>query len=106
METGDFDGQPSQRGAKIVSQNGKVARLVRMIIPIRCMNCGKPIADKWLQYKSELHRLKGDQAEVPHYIDGTTVPNTIEKQLLDKLRLYRICCRKHFLTQKDLMDKI
>ncbi len=77
-----------------------------MIIPIRCMNCGKPIADKWLKYKQELHRMKGDKAEVPYYMDGTTVPNTPEKVLLDKLGLYRICCRKHFLTQKDLMDKI
>lgn len=77
-----------------------------MIIPIRCMNCGKPIADKWLKYKEMLKSMKGDQAEVPFYMDGTTVPNTPEKQLLDKLKLYRICCRKHFLTQKDLMDKI
>ena len=77
-----------------------------MIIPIRCMNCGKPIADKWLKYKEELRRMKGDQAEVPYYMDGTTAPNTPEKMLLDKLKLYRICCRKHFLTQKDLMDKI
>jgi DNA-directed RNA polymerase subunit N (RpoN/RPB10) len=50
--------------------------------------------------------MKGDKAEVPYYMDGTTVPNTPEKILLDKLGLYRICCRKHFLTQKDLMDKI
>jgi DNA-directed RNA polymerase subunit N (RpoN/RPB10) len=77
-----------------------------MIIPMRCMNCGKPIADKWLQYKEELRRLKGDKAEEPVYLDSTTVPNTVEKQLLDKLKMYRICCRKHFLTQKDLMDKI
>ncbi len=70
------------------------------------MNCGKPIADKWLQYKEQLKKLKGDQAEIPFYMDGTTVPNTPEKMLLDKLKLNRICCRKHFLTQKDLMDKI
>jgi len=77
-----------------------------MIIPIRCMNCGKPIADKWLYYKKRLHQLKGDQAEVPKYMDGTTVPDTAEKKILDELGLYRSCCRKHFLTQKDLMDKI
>jgi DNA-directed RNA polymerase subunit N (RpoN/RPB10) len=70
------------------------------------MNCGKPIADKWLKYQEELRRLKGDTAEVPYYMDGTTIPNTPEKKVLDALKLYRICCRKHFLTQKDLMDKI
>lgn len=77
-----------------------------MIIPIRCMNCGKAIADKWLYYQERLRALKGDAAEVPFYMDGTTVPNTPEKKVLDELKLTRICCRKHFLTQKDLMDKI
>lgn len=80
-----------------------------MIIPIRCMNCGKPIADKWLYYQKELkeaRRNKGMDTETPFYMDATTVPDTIEKKILDYLGLHRICCRKHFLTQKDLMDKI
>jgi DNA-directed RNA polymerase I, II, and III subunit RPABC5 len=77
-----------------------------MIIPIRCMNCGKTIADKWRFYQQELRRIKGEQAETPYYMDGTTVPDTPEKKVLDTLGLNRSCCRKHFLTQKDLMDKI
>lgn len=70
------------------------------------MNCGKPIADKWRYFQTELKKLKGDQSEVPYYMDTTTVPNTPEKKILDELGLFRSCCRKHFLTQKDLMDKI
>ena len=77
-----------------------------MIIPIRCMNCGKLIADKWQYYQAELKKLKGDQSEVPYYMDGTTVPATPEKKVLDELGLTRPCCRKHFLTQKDLIEKI
>ena len=77
-----------------------------MIIPIRCMNCGKMIADKWRWYQNELKRIKGEQSETPYYMDGTTVPDTPERHLLDQLGLNRYCCRKHFLTQKDLMDKI
>jgi DNA-directed RNA polymerase I, II, and III subunit RPABC5 len=77
-----------------------------MIIPIRCMNCGKILADKWRWYQTELKRIKGEQSETPYYMDGTTVPDTPERQLLDTLGLNRYCCRKHFLTQKDLMDKI
>lgn len=80
-----------------------------MIIPIRCMNCGKAIADKWLYFQRELKEFntnKGIKAETPFYMDATTVPDTPEKRLLDYLGLNRACCRKHFLTQKDLMDKI
>ena len=77
-----------------------------MIIPIRCMNCGKLIADKWRYYQEKLRQIKGDQSELPYYMDGTTVPDTPEKKVLDELGLTRPCCRKHFLTQKDLIEKI
>jgi len=77
-----------------------------MIIPIRCMNCGKLIADKWRYYQEKLRQMKGDQSELPYYMDGTTVPDTPEKKVLDELGLTRPCCRKHFLTQKDLIEKI
>lgn len=77
-----------------------------MIIPIRCMNCGKMIADKWRYYQLKLRQIKGDQSELPYYMDGTTVPDTPEKKVLDELELTRPCCRKHFLTQKDLIEKI
>jgi DNA-directed RNA polymerase subunit N (RpoN/RPB10) len=73
------------------------------------MNCGKAIADKWLFYQQQLKELKraaGQDTEMPFYMDATTVPQTPEKKLLDYLGLTRSCCRKHFLTQKDLMDKI
>jgi DNA-directed RNA polymerase subunit N (RpoN/RPB10) len=80
-----------------------------MIIPIRCMNCGKPIADKWMYFQDELKKYRASKnivGETPYYMDATTVPDTPEKRLLDYLGLHRSCCRKHFLTQKDLMDKI
>ena len=80
-----------------------------MIIPIRCMNCGKPIADKWLFYKEQLREARkaaGLNTETPYYMDATTVPDTPERRLLKAIGLSRPCCRKHFLTQIDLMDKI
>jgi DNA-directed RNA polymerase subunit N (RpoN/RPB10) len=70
------------------------------------MNCGKMIADKWRYYQLKLRQMKGDQSELPYYMDGTTVPDTPEKKVLDELGLTRPCCRKHFLTQKDLIEKI
>ena len=78
-----------------------------MIIPIRCMNCGGVIADKWRHYLKRLRELKGNEAAAkPYFMDATTVPDTAERKVLDELHLKRYCCRKHFLTQRDLIEKL
>ncbi len=78
-----------------------------MIIPIRCMNCGKPIADLYRKYQERLKMRKGNKNDISTiYIDGTSIPDTPEKQTLDELGLRRECCRKHFLTHVDLLEKI
>jgi DNA-directed RNA polymerase subunit N (RpoN/RPB10) len=59
-----------------------------------------------MQPNSHTKTSKKIVGETPYYMDATTVPDTPEKRLLDYLGLHRSCCRKHFLTQKDLMDKI
>jgi len=73
-----------------------------MIIPIRCMNCGNILADKWLYYQKRVRESKGE----PIYMDGKSVPDTIESAVLKELGLTRYCCRKHMLTHVDLIDKI
>jgi DNA-directed RNA polymerase I, II, and III subunit RPABC5 len=77
-----------------------------MIIPIRCMNCGNILADKWLAYQRRLKERTGSNQSAPFYMDGKTVPDTVEAQALNELGLKRYCCRKHMLTHVDLMDKI
>jgi DNA-directed RNA polymerase I, II, and III subunit RPABC5 len=77
-----------------------------MIIPIRCMNCGNVLADKWLAYQRRLKERTGSNASAPFYMDGKTVPDTEEGKALNELGLRRYCCRKHMLTHVDLMDKI
>lgn len=77
-----------------------------MIIPIRCMSCGKVLADKWRYYQEALKKKKGGESFERYYFDGNNIPVTPEKELLDALQLKRPCCRKHFLTQIDLIDKI
>lgn len=79
--------------------------LLEMIIPVRCMNCGNVLADKWLFYKEKVKELSKSNSE-PIYMDGKTVPDTVERQVLDALGLKRYCCRKHMLTHVDLIDKI
>jgi DNA-directed RNA polymerase I, II, and III subunit RPABC5 len=77
-----------------------------MIIPIRCMSCGKEISALWRFYQQQLKLAKGDKTEQRVYFDGTKIPETAEKRLLDGMGVNRPCCRKHFLTQVDLIDKI
>ena len=83
-----------------------------MIIPIRCMNCGNPLADVWRFYQRRVKELKGESATAastpttPIYIDGTTVPATKERQVFEELGIDMLCCRKHLLTHVDLIDKI
>lgn len=79
-----------------------------MIIPIRCMNCGNVIADKWRYYQKRVRELKGnsESSAQPYFMDGTTIPDTPEAKVLNELGLKKYCCRKHFLTQRDMMDKL
>jgi len=56
-----------------------------MIIPIRCMSCGKPIGQFWEQYKKE-------SASKP------------AGEVMDALGLERYCCRAQFLGHVDLID--
>lgn len=57
-----------------------------MIIPIRCMSCGKPIAHLWEDFKEK-------------------VQEDVEPgKVLDELGLERYCCRAAFLGQIDLLE--
>jgi len=77
-----------------------------MIIPIRCMNCGMPLADKWLYYRKQIQDLRKTPNPEPIYMDGNAIPRTAELIVLEHLGLKRYCCRKHMLTHVDLIDKI
>ncbi len=59
-----------------------------MIIPIRCMTCGKPVGHLWEEYNKRL--ANGESA----------------KKVLDSLGLERYCCRSLFLTHVDLIKDI
>ena len=59
-----------------------------MIIPIRCMSCGKPVAHLWEEFKERVS--KGEE----------------RKKILDNLGLERYCCRALFLGHVDLIDTV
>lgn len=58
-----------------------------MIIPVRCMTCGRPIAGLWEKYKERV--AKGENP----------------KKVLDDLGIEKYCCRSIFLTHKDILGK-
>ncbi|MGM5480797.1 MAG: DNA-directed RNA polymerase subunit N [Nanobdellota archaeon] len=57
-----------------------------MIIPIRCISCGKPIGHLWEKYQDKVAR--GED----------------KKKVMDELGLERYCCRSVFMGHVDLMD--
>lgn len=59
-----------------------------MIIPIRCVTCGKPVAHLWEKYQQE------------------TAAGKKPKAVLDELGLERYCCRTLFLTHVDIIDDV
>lgn len=71
-----------------------------MIIPIRCMTCGKPVAQKYLDYLEYLRNEK----EVDN--DEGVVDVSRQEFLEKKLGLKRYCCKKEITTSVNLMDKI
>lgn len=75
-----------------------------MIIPIRCMNCGNILADKWQYFQKRVKELRPASQNSTIYMDGTSVPDTPELRTFQELGLKRICCRKHFLTHVDLIE--
>ena len=78
-----------------------------MIIPIRCMTCGKVIADKWDKFL-ELVKEKGQTDDESKLLDisQANFKKTSEGEALDQLDLKRYCCRRHFLTHVSLVDII
>ena len=77
-----------------------------MIIPIKCFTCGEVIADKYRYYLQEVKKIKLEEnietGTVKYLSKDEKVEKTPEGIVLDKLELYKYCCRRHMLTHVDL----
>ena len=58
-----------------------------MLLPVRCFTCGKVISNKWNTYLS-------------------LIQTESKKDALDKMKLSKICCRRMFLTNVELIDNV
>ena len=59
-----------------------------MIIPVRCISCGRPIAQLWEEYKK-----RTEEGEDP-------------KKVLDSLEVKAYCCRSQFMTHVPVAKEI
>ena len=59
-----------------------------MIIPVRCVSCGKVLADKWREFEKNAGTAAG------------------RKEAMDRLGLFRYCCRRHMMSHVQLVEKI
>ncbi len=74
-----------------------------MIIPIRCMTCGKVLADKWNKYLDLVKELESEDESKLLDVSVKNIKKTAEGKALDKLEIKRYCCRRHMLTHVDLV---
>ena len=76
-----------------------------MLIPVKCFTCGKVIGDKYMYYKEQVKKRKGEDIisdEDIQYLDETKIGKTVEGEILDQLKMTDMCCRRHFLTHVDI----
>ena len=76
-----------------------------MIIPVRCFTCGMVLADKYRYYLGEVRKkklAKGLKVDRVVYLTKDNMEKTAEGEVLDDLRLFNMCCRRHMLTHVDI----
>lgn len=76
-----------------------------MIIPVKCFTCGGVLADKYRYFIDEVRRIKiqkGVQVDKVVYLTKEIMDKTPEGEVLDRLGLDNVCCRRHMLTHVDI----
>tara|TARA_B110000037_G_C17049523_1_gene477118 strand:- start:441 stop:671 length:231 start_codon:yes stop_codon:yes gene_type:complete len=75
-----------------------------MIIPIKCFTCGKVLADKYQFYVREVRKIKSNSDDFSKvtYLTQSNMEKTPEGQILDRLKITKICCRRHMLAHVDI----
>jgi DNA-directed RNA polymerase subunit N (RpoN/RPB10) len=76
-----------------------------MLIPVKCFTCGTVIGDKYLYYQKRVYEIKIERRinpEVIQYLDESRIDKTVEGEVLDFLKLTKMCCRRHMLTHVNI----
>jgi DNA-directed RNA polymerase subunit N (RpoN/RPB10) len=81
-----------------------------MIIPVKCVTCGKVLANKYAYYLEQVRQRKqakmntedGAVISKTVYLTKENTKKTAEGEVLDDLGLTDPCCRRHLLTHVDI----
>ena len=76
-----------------------------MIIPIKCFTCGTVLADIYRYYCEEVRKrkiAKDMHVDKVIYLTKEYSDKTAEGEVLDEMRLKKMCCRRHMLTHVDI----
>ena len=90
---------------KLIYRTFLIINTRTMIIPIKCFTCGNVLANKWDYYVREVRKekiAKNIDLEKVFYLTGNNIEKTIEGKILDNMKLYKMCCRRHMLTHVDI----
>ena len=86
-----------------------------MIIPMVCFSCGKPIAHLWDLYLTLVKHYQLGGAINPPFLEAQyqcdpklipSDPQGPEFMALCHLKIGRECCRRMFISQHDMYEKI
>lgn len=70
-----------------------------MIIPVRCFTCSKIIADKYERYC----KMVEEKNKKNKYVNNQD-PRIDNREIFEKLKLHRYCCRRMVLSHIDLIE--
>jgi DNA-directed RNA polymerase I, II, and III subunit RPABC5 len=73
-----------------------------MIIPVKCVSCGKVIGHKYKKFLERTNNGNSTSLDI-EYFDTETPQKTIIAKTLDELGLKDICCRRHFMGHVDVL---
>ena len=83
-----------------------------MIIPIRCVSCGKVLASKWAEYdrlvKAYEEKVGDTDADTKAKASSlhANFDDPFRGDIMDKLGIVKMCCRRHMLGHVELIDTI
>jgi DNA-directed RNA polymerase subunit N (RpoN/RPB10) len=74
-----------------------------MIIPVKCFTCGNVLANKYKYYQRTVRERKQNKDQKVVYLTPENTRRTYEAEVLDELKLTKLCCRRHMMTHVDII---